>query len=397
MARESVLAVFLRKGDRWVQTAEYELGRGLDGLTVILDTRETVQDGGENVTIVCLNPNHQVDLLFDAAGLPHESLLLNLGGRRILTENFTLWCDTLDRDGQVRVLPWHCVDDLLTCGPRDHVFVYDPVRETITFGDGEHGAVVQRGSGAILVTDMTLSLCAGGNIPAQAGLRFVEDGSIAENNAAVGGADRESIAEAAARFLRSLKDTEKCASADDYERLAQSTPGLRVAAAKALPGYDPTEPTGVSRMPTVTVVAVPASGRERPVPDDRFIAEIQNRLERRRPVCTKVRVVPPVYEDVYVSLSLKTREGVTRDQICTLLEEYLSVNGVGIGGLIRPGEVETRLLELPGVIQVRQADIRAPGPGCYQQSGGDIRLPRRAIPVLRELKLDQIPEEFSDR
>ncbi len=397
MARESALAVFLRKENGWVQTAEYTLERGPDGLTVMLNTRNTVQDGHENVTIVCLDPVHEADLLFDATGLPNERLFLNLGSRRVLTEHFTLWCNTLDLDGQTRVLPWHCVDDLLACGCRDRVFVYDAVQETITFGDGEHGAVVQRGEGAILVTDMTLSLCTDGNIPAQAGLRFVDDGCAAENSAAVGGADRESVAEAATRFLRSLGDTEKCASADDYARLARSTPGLRVAAVKVLPGYDPAEPTGVSHMPIVTVVAVPESERTRPVPDARFLAEIQNRLERCRPVCTRVCVVPPVYEDVYVSLSLKTREGVTRNKILALLEDYLSVDGVGIGGLIRPGEVETRLLELPGVAQVRQVDIRAPGSGCYQQSGGDIRLARRAIPALRELKLDQIPEEFSDR
>ncbi len=397
MARSSVLAVFLRTGDGWVQTANYTPTRSADGLTVTLDARTAAQDGGDNVTVVCLDAKHQDDLLFDASGLPNESLYLNLGGGYVLSEDFTLWCETLDLDGQVRLLPWRCVDDLLTCGPRDHAFVYDPLRETITFGDGEHGAVVRRGRGAILVTNMTLSLCAGGNIPAQAGLRFTEDGAAADNSAAAGGVDRESVSEAAARFLRSLGDTEKCACAADYERLAKTTPGLRVAAAKALPGYDPAEPAGISRTPTVTVVVVPASGQARPVPDERFVAEVQHRLEQRRPVCTKVQVAPPVYEDVYVSLSLKTRDGVTREKICALLERYLSVDGVGIGGLIRPGEVETRLLELPGVLQVRKAEIRAPGPGCYRQSGGDIRLPRRAIPALRELRLDQIPEEFSDR
>ncbi len=397
MARRSVLAVFLRRSDGWAQTADYTLARHANGLTVTLNTLSAAQDGDGNVTVVCLDGAHQSDLLFDASGLPNESLYLNLGGGRVLTEHFTLWCETLDLDGAVRLLPWRCVDDLLSCGPRDHAFVYDPDRETITFGDGEHGAVVRRGRGAILVTDMTLSLCAGGNIPAQAGLRFTEDGSPAANSAAAGGADRESVADAAARFLRSLGDTEKCASAADYERLARTTPGLRVAAAKALPGYDPAEPTGVSHTPAVTVVVVPASGQARPVPDERFLAEVQRRLEQRRPVCTKVRVAPPVYEDVYVSLSLKTGDGVTRDSICALLEGYLSADGVGIGGVIRPGEIETRLLALPGVLQVRKADIRAPGPGCYRLSGGDIRLPRRAIPALRELRLDQIPEEFSDR
>ena len=45
----------------------------------------------------------------------------------------------------------------------------------------------------------------------------------------------------------------------DYERLALATPGLRVAQAKAIAGFDPDEPTGHSRIPVVTVVVRPWS------------------------------------------------------------------------------------------------------------------------------------------
>jgi predicted phage baseplate assembly protein len=397
MARNAQLAVFLRRDGGWEQTATYETERGPEGLLVRLDTTGTRQDGGDNVWVVCLDPARYGELLFDTAGLPGETISLHLDGKQVLPETFTLLCRTLDTDGQIRLLPWRCVDTFSACGPRDRVFLYDPLRETLTFGNGEYGSLVQKGEGAVLVTGMVLSLCGGGNIPAGAGLRFLDDKVPADNDAAVGGADLETTDEAAARFLRQLRDTEKCASAADYEHLARTTPGLRVAAAKALPGYDPDEPTGSGWSPTVTVVVVPASSGPRPRPDGRFLAEVQARLDRLRPICTRVRVIAPVYEEVYASVRLQGTETVTEETVRRLAEDYLSAAGAGIGGPVRPEELAARLQAMPGVLRVRQVDLRAPGPGCYQDASGDIRLARHAIPVLRELKLERIPEERAER
>lgn len=394
MAKDAALAVFLNKGGDWVQTADYETERGETGLLLRLDTTGIRQDGEENLLVVCLDQNRVGTLLFDTDGLPNETLTLHLDDKRVLPESFTLLCKTLDTDGAIRLRPWRCVDDFYACGPRDRVFVYDAVRETITFGDGEHGALVQKGEGAVLVTGMVLSLCSGGNIPQDAGLVFLEDDMEAPNGAAAGGADRETVNEAAARFLRELSDTEKCASAADYERLARTTPGLRVAAAKALPGYDPDEPTGGNGSPVVTVVVVPASSKPRMLPDGRFLKEVQDRLERLRPICTRVKVIPPAYEDVYATVRIKGRDSITRQAVHSLLERYLSAEDAGIGGPVRPGEVAARLQAMPGVLQVLSVNLRAPGPGCYQDSFGDIRLPRHAIPFLRELKLERIPEDM---
>lgn len=397
LARDGELAVFLRTGGGWTQTAAYTARRGEEGLTLTLDAREALVDGAANVLAVCLDPARAPGLLLDSSGLPGQTAELRLEGRSALPEPFALLCETLDTDGAVRLLPWTRADDLYAAGPRDRVFVYDPVRETLTFGDGLHGAVPRRGEGAILVTDLALSWCEGGNIPASAGLRFREDGRPADNTAAQGGRGRETADQAAARFLRELEHTEKCASAADYERLALTTPGLRVGAAKALPGYDPDEPTGVTHTPTVTVVVAPASDRPRPLPDGRFLAEAARRLEERRPICTQVKVVAPVYVPIRASVRLRGRDTVTEAAVRALLEEYLSPRGAGIGGPVRPGEAAALLQALPGVLQVKGVDLRALGTGCYQNAAGDIQLPRLAIPCLDGLELDRTPEEFLDR
>ena len=164
-----------------------------------------------------------------------------------------------------------------------------------------------------------------------------------------------------------------------------------MAAAKALPAFDPEEPTGVSRLPTVTVVAVPAGAGERPLPDRRFLAAVQAWLDRLRPIGTRVKVIPPVYVELTVRVSLRgSEDGVERT-----LEEALRsfLEGCGIGGVLRAGDIAALVQAAPGVLQVRRVDLRTTAPGCYQNADGDIRLPRQAIPRLRELQVERLPVE----
>ena len=172
------------------------------------------------------------------------------------------------------------------------------------------------------------------------------------NRAASGGAERETAAQAQARLLRELNTTRKCVSAADYERLARETPGLRVAAAKALPAYDPEEPTGVSRLPTVTVVAVPAGAGERPLPDRRFLAAVQApagpAAPHRHPgeggapgLCGADRPGLPA--------GRRGRRGAALE---AALRAFLA--GSGIGGVLRAGDVAALVQAAPGVLQVRR-------------------------------------------
>lgn len=390
-AVEGELAVFVRTRACWEQTGRWQSAAAPEGRLLRLDTSSAVQDGEDNVMVVSLDAFHCNGLIFDAKGLPGESFFLDLEGRTALRESFTLLCQTLGRDGQVRPELWRCVDDLYQWGPRDRVFVYDPLRETITFGDGAHGALLQGGKGAVLVSQLTLSYCEGGNIPGGESLRFVSDGCPVRNQAASGGTAQEGVLQAQARLLRELSTTRKCVSGEDYERLARQTPGLRVAAAKALPGYDPDEPTGVSRTPTVTVVVVPAGAGECPMPDTRFLETVRRQLDQVRPIGTQVRVVPPAYVALTAEITLWGGEADAEGALKASLRAYLSQSG--IGGTLRAGDVAARAQAAPGVLRVRDVSLRAAGTGCYQNSEGDIRLPRQAIPYLKELRVTCLPVE----
>ena len=395
LARDGELAVFVRTLSRWEQTGMWQAAATLEGRLLQIDTASAAQDGADNVLVIALDGAHSSRLLFDAKGLPGETFFLDLEGRIALAESFTLLCETLDRDGQVRPTLWRCVDDLYACGPRDRVFAYDPVREAVTFGDGEHGALLHRGEGAVLVASLALTQGAGGNIPGGTELTFQSDGLTVRSQSARGGRNPETADQAQARLLQELSCTRKCVSQADYERLARKTPGLRVAAAKALPGYDPEEPTGVSRLPTVTVVAVPAGAGNCPLPDRRFLAAVQAQMDRVRPIGIQVKVVPPVYVDIQMDVTLRGGtegvENILADQLAAWLE------GTGIGGTLRAGDAWALVQAAPGVLQVREVTLRASGPGCCQNEEGDIFLPPRAIPRPGALRVERLPDRGSIR
>ena len=265
LAAEAGLLVYLRDAGGWRPADAFRADREAQGLRLTVDASGAA-GGGENLLLVCLDRQHARELRFDARGLPGEQFSLRLDGQTVLTERLRLLCSTLQADGSVRPAEWRCVDDLSACGPRDRVFTYDARRELLTFGDGLHGAVVMPGAGAVLVTELVLSQCGGGNIPADLPLTFRDDDAPVRHGAADGGRGAETLREGRARLLARLGRTEKCLSAEDFARCARETPGLRVAAARALPDFDAAAPRQ-RRSALVSVVVLPAGEGPRPMAD----------------------------------------------------------------------------------------------------------------------------------
>jgi len=370
-AKNADTAVFLRTSGGWQQISDYSLKRGPDGLTVTLNTTDADKDGTENLMIACLDPIRLHDLLFDATGRPGESFRLNLSGQGVLTEHLTLMCQTLCADGTVRPAIWRCVEDLAVCGPRDRVFVFDRKRETITVGDGKHGAMIVPGEAAVMVVQELVSLCGAGNIPANAGLCFTEDGEAVDNAAAHFGCDAESLAEARGRLLRRLKDTRKCVAAKDYENQALHTPGLRVAGARALPDFDVRQKH--QKVPAcVSVAVLPAGDGETPVPDARFLAAVSRQLERSRPVCIRTEAIPVRYADFAVSVRLWGEQTFQPVSAEDAIRSFFAPRGERIGAGVGRDELAAVLQKLPGVLQIDRVEFRGMDQNSYQTSAGDL-------------------------
>ena len=388
-ALEAELAVFLRTPDGWEQTDQYIALKRPEGRLLEVDARGSAQDGAENLLVVCLDPVRVRDLLFEAKGLPEEQIDLNLGGQRVLPDHLTLMCMTLERDGAVRPAVWRRVDDLSSCGPRDRAFVYDPVRETITFGDGAHGSVVSPGSGAIMVIEMILSRCGGGNVPENAELVFDDEVEPVWNHAAIGGQDRETMEQARGRLIRRLNHTVKCLSAADFEQRAMETPGLRIAGAKALPGYDSSTGGNSYRSAFVTVVTLPAAEDDpRPMPDQQFLDAVRRQLERYRPICVEVRVSQPQYVPLKVTAQLLVTASADKETVRKALEEWLAPRAEAIGSLVRRDDGAALLQKLPGVLQVRRLELRGTDQRSRQSSGGDLIIPPDGLPSLGETVIE---------
>ncbi len=365
------LAVFLRDHAGWRQLEAYGLERRTDGLLLELDASGAADDGEENLLVACMDPIRAHNLLFDATGRPGESFRLDLGGKGVLTESLTLMCQTLCEDGTIRPAPWRCVDDLSLYGPRDRVFTYDRRRETVTVGDGAHGALLAQGKNAVMIVEELISLCGEGNIPAHAGMFFSDDGMPVDNAAAYGGNEEESIAEGRARLLQRLEDTRKCVSAQDYERCALSTPGLRVAGVRALPNYDVRQKH--RRIPArVSVAVLPAGDDETPVPDARFLAAVSRQLERGRSVCIRTEAIPVRYAAFTLSVRLWGEQGFRQETAQDAVKTFFAPSGARIGAGISRDELTAALQKLPGVLQVERIEFRGMDQNSYQTAGGDL-------------------------
>ena len=238
-------------------------------------------------------------------------------------------------------------------------------------GDGKHGALIAPGENAVMVVQELVSLCGEGNIPANAGLFFTDDGEKVGNAEAHFGCDAESLAEARGRLLRRLKDTRKCVAAKDYENQALRTPGLRVAGARALPDFDIRQKH--QKVPAcVSVAVLPAGDSETPVPDARFLAAVTRQLERSRPVCIRTEAIPVRYADFTVSVRLSGEQGFQPESAENAIRSFFAPRGERIGAGVGRDELAAALQKLPGVLQIDRVEFRGMDQNSYQTAAGDL-------------------------
>lgn len=374
-ARDAALTLFLREANGWTRLDESVSSLTSEGRRIRLDGSGAADDGKPNLLAVCQDPSKAPELLLKARGKPGEGIWLDTEGKTVLTENFSLLCQTLYRDGVIRPAMWKPTDALSACGPRDRVFVWDAVREVIRFGDGNHGAVPC--PGPILVMNLSLSLCGGGNLPEGNSLTFADEESVG-NAAAWGGRDREALWQCRSRLLKSLAHTVKCVSADDYARCAKATPGLRVAGAKALPGFDRSSPRQ-RKSAYVSVAVLPASDDPAPLADERFLAAVNRQLDRRRQICVRTEAIPVRYLSFSLEARLLTLPEARREVLLETLERLFAPTEERIGAPGTLDEISAALQKAPGVLQVEQLDLLRMDQNIYENAAGDLMIPPDAI------------------
>lgn len=147
-----------------------------------------------------------------------------------------------------------------------------------------------------------------GNIRAGNTLRNAAGMQVYNPAAGTGGRLRESLEDVRDRFLEDLKRPYTAVTAKDYERLVLETPELCIHKVHAYPGKQPG---------TVCIAVKPGTDEEFPELSPIYQAAIEERLEERRLLTTRIQVVSPVYLpiDVHASIGVKRQYSDSRKRI----------------------------------------------------------------------------------
>lgn len=203
---------------------------------------------------------------------------------------------------------WSKVEDFDASKPGDKHYIMDLETGRVTFGDDIHGMIPPEGENNILVSYRTGGGIRG-NVKAGAINRVMADRvgpvSVTNHRSARSGEDAETLEEAIQRARIELRTPNRAVTSDDYERLAKSTPGVRVKRAKALSGYYPGKK---GRVPgVVSVIAVPEVQEDNvnPEPSQGFMKSVYEHLDKHRLLTTEVFVLRSGYEKISVNADIK--------------------------------------------------------------------------------------------
>jgi hypothetical protein len=305
---------------------------------------------------------------------------------------------------------WQRVDDFLKSAPDDYHYVLDPETGTVLFGNGLNGKVPEK-TELIRARFYRYSQYEKGNITA--GHQWVLDGVPASTPivnrvntiAASGGRGKESIDDTKIRTRAVFHKDHAVLTRTDYETLALTTPGLRVARAKLVANFNPKFRN--LKLPgevTLIVEAQPPPRAAFPdakpaAPSKGFLSTIRNYVESRRVVTTNVNVIGPEYVEVKISgqvfLKKRVSESETLESIKRALAEFFDpvsggpVAGQGwpFGRSIVPSEISQQLVKVDGVDYVTKIAINGLEPGQA------LRMPYNGLPTPGEHSITTVPFE----
>lgn len=349
-------------------------------------------EGKDNIRVICSEPAfYNESVLGGGNGYPNQRFKIKWSN--LIPEELVIQLGIRDEDGEMVWEDWVFTEDLDSSPPDGKVFSLITESGEIVFGDNEHGMLPYKGEGNIRIISCATGGGVDGNIKAGriTGIQWpagLPNGGLAGVKAenfvhARGGAEAETLAEAKHRIKTGLVLPKRAVTAEDYERIACETPGLRVAKAKAIPSYSP----GLRNYPQeksegcVTVAVVSYSLKEKPMPDRDFLRKVKEHIDKHRLVTTRVFTVPPEYIEINIYANVAVKDGfsnieqIIREELEKLLRP-LDISG-GIGGWefgrpVYKKDLFSLLDRLECVQYVEQLTLSARGSGFEKTPGGDI-------------------------
>lgn len=236
---------------------------------------------------------------------------------------------------------WHETPDFYASGPRDRHYVLNHLTGDILFGDGINGLIPPVGNGNLRISFYKSGGGVSGNkaentiIQLKTTVPYVE--KVTNTEAAVGGADAEVLESLINRAPRTIRHRSRAVTLEDYEDMAMLA-SAKVARAKCIPLLKLKDtPLNEKQSPgEVSVIIVPRSIDDKPLPSLELINRVQDYLQANGLPTVNVSVVGPLYVSVEVAVEivLASMEGASavEQAVYQKLADFLHPLTGGSGG-----------------------------------------------------------------
>ncbi|MEU1192981.1 putative baseplate assembly protein [Streptomyces sp. NPDC005859] len=322
------------------------------------------------------------EALGESTGLPGQHVAL--AHAPVVGDDPPLLLQTAEHEGWT---DWQVVPHFAASGHDDRHVTLDAATGEIAFGpsvrepDGrlrQYGAVAAKGS-VIRARRYRTGGGRAGNVARGAvqvlrtSVPYVSE--VVNREAARGGVDGETVAEAKLRAPITLRAQERAVTLRDYEELARRA-APETARITCLEG-EPNEHGSYAVRVLVVPQAVPDPGGrlrfEQLVPGDSLLDRITRHLDERRLIGTRLAVGPPYYQGVTVVATVHAFRGVDTDRVRRQAHDALyrhldpltgGADGKGwpFGRPVQSGEVFAVLQRVPGVELVDQVTLHPADP-----------------------------------
>ncbi|KNY25329.1 baseplate J/gp47 family protein [Pseudobacteroides cellulosolvens] len=362
------------------------------------DLRECVDQSSPNIMVIAYEKDFEENRYVELKrALPNQVLRLDwaMDEEIIHPGSFKIQVgEWLYEENDYRWKDYERVDDFLNSRGNDPHYLLDYQNRELHFGNNENGTTPKGHLGNRLkIISCTLGCGAKGNIRENILNEVIEDlgdkVKIIKQSTASSGFDGESLNETVKNLLLDMKKQYRAVTAKDYEDAVLSTPGIKVARAKALPEFAKGQKNyPYSRTPgQLTIVAAPYSTEKTPMPDDAFLDRIRQHIDSMRLVTTEVHVMHPAYIGVKVRCSVVVMPHIRFDEraVLEMLEEYISpmggknFPGWAFGETVRKGDVISKISTIDGVEYIKDIQIYADGNDVKFDKSGDLLIPPYAL------------------
>jgi hypothetical protein len=280
---------------------------------------------------------------------------------------------------------WHERPDFLASGPFDRHYVLDHIKGEVKFGDSRRGLIPPAGSGNVRASSYRIGGGTAGNRePGEINalkttVPYID--RVYNYEPSEGGCDAEDIGDVPDRGTAMLRHRNRAVGSEDYRDLALLA-SREVGRAKCIPIRNlAADRDGKVLQPgAVSVVVVPDSPVDKPVPSADLLDTVKDYLDAHRVPVAELYVVGPDYVrvDVHVEITLESLDAGDVELAVTLgLRRYLhpltgGPEGAGwqFGRRVRASELYKVVEPVEGVGYISKLEIteREDRPGALKSS-----------------------------